>query len=119
MRFGKWVFLLAGASGILMIVPPYFLERHTSEQYPPPITHPEFYYGFFGVTLAWQVMFLVIGSNPIRYRTAMLPAMIEKASFAVAMPIPTPRIRRAVTANVGLRRNPRSARRTSRQKRLT
>ena len=37
--------------------------------------------------LSWQVMFLVIGSNPIRYRTAMLPAMLEKASFAVAIPI--------------------------------
>jgi hypothetical protein len=87
MRFAKWVFLLAGGSGILMIVPPYFLEKQTSEDYPPAITHLEYYYGFFGVTLAWQIMFLVIGSDPIRYRTAMLPAILEKASFAVAIPI--------------------------------
>jgi hypothetical protein len=87
MRFARWVFLLAGASGILMVVPPYFLERQTSEDYPPPITHPEYYYGFFGVTLAWQFMFLVISSDPVRYRRAMLPAMLEKASFAVAIPI--------------------------------
>ncbi len=87
MRFAKWVFLLAGVSGILMVVPPYFLERQTGEDYPPPITHPEYYYGFFGVTLAWQVLFLVIGSDPVRYRTAMLPAMLEKVGFAVAIPV--------------------------------
>jgi hypothetical protein len=87
MRFAKWVFLLAGISGILMVIPPYFLERQAGQDYPPPITHPEYYYGFFGVTLAWQVMFLVIASNPARYRTAMLAAMLEKASFAVAIPI--------------------------------
>jgi hypothetical protein len=87
MRFAKWVFLLAGVSGILMVVPPYFLERQTSKDYPPAITHPEYYYGFFGVTLAWQFMFLVIAKDPVRYRMAMLPAMLEKAGFAVAIPI--------------------------------
>jgi hypothetical protein len=87
MRLAKWVFLLAGVSGVLMVVPPYFLERRTGEDYPPAITHPEYYYGFFGVTLAWQLLFLVIASDPARYRTAMLPAMLEKASFAVAVPL--------------------------------
>jgi hypothetical protein len=85
MRFAKWVFLLAGVSGILQVVPPYFLERQSSEDYPPPITHPEYYYGFFGVTLAWQIMFLVIASDTVRYRRAMLPAILEKASFAFSI----------------------------------
>jgi hypothetical protein len=87
MRFAKWVFLVAGVSGVLMVVPPYFLEHRTGEDYPPPITHPEYYYGFFGVTLAWQFLFLVIASDPVRYRIAMLPAMLEKASFAAAVPL--------------------------------
>jgi hypothetical protein len=87
MRFARWVFLLAGVSGILLVVPPFFLEKQTGEDYPPPITHPEYYYGFFGVTLAWQFLFLVIASDPSRYRQAMLPAMLEKASFAVAIPL--------------------------------
>jgi hypothetical protein len=87
MRFAKWVFLLAGATGILLIVPPYFLERQTGEDYPPPINHPEYYYGFFGVTLAWQFLFLVIATDPVRYRPAMLPAMLEKVGFAVAIPL--------------------------------
>jgi hypothetical protein len=87
MRFARWVFLLSGASGVLIIVPPFFLEARTSADYPPPITHPEYYYGFFGITLAWQFMFLVIGSQPVRYRLAMLPAILEKASFAIAIPV--------------------------------
>jgi hypothetical protein len=87
MRFAKWVFLFAGISGILMVLPPYFLEAKTGEEYPPPINHPEYYYGFFGITLAWQFLFLVIGSDPVRYRLAMLPAMLEKVSFALAIPV--------------------------------
>jgi hypothetical protein len=87
MRFAKWVFLLAGITGILMVIPPYFLEGQFGRDNPPPVNHPEFYYGFFGVTLSWQILFLVIGSSPIRYRMAMIPAMVEKAGFAIAIPI--------------------------------
>jgi hypothetical protein len=87
MRFAKWVFLLAGITGVLMVIPPYFLEKQFGRDNPPTVNHPEFYYGFFGVTLYWQLMFLVVGSDPVRFRRAMLPAMVEKASFAVAIPI--------------------------------
>ena len=86
MRFAKWVFLVAGVSGVLMVAPMY-LEDRFFQEYPPPTNRPEFYYGFAGVTLAWQFLFLVIASDPVRYRRAMLPAMLEKASFAVAIPI--------------------------------
>lgn len=85
MRFARWVFLLAGAIGVLMIVPTFFLETKTGADYPPPINHPEYYYGFFGVTLAWQLLFLVIGFDPVRYRMAMLPALVEKGSFVIAI----------------------------------
>ena len=86
MRLARWVFLLAGASGVLMVAPLYW-EGRFFQDYPPAINRPEFYYGFAGVTLAWQVMFLVIASDPVRYRPAMLPAMLEKAGFAVAVPL--------------------------------
>ncbi len=85
MRFARWVFLLAGLSGILIVAPLYFLEEQVGRDYPPPINHPEFFYGFAGVTLAWQVMFLVIATDPVRYRLAMLPAMLEKVGFVVAI----------------------------------
>jgi hypothetical protein len=85
MRFAKWVFLLAGITGVLMVIPLYFLEEQFGRDYSPPINHPELYYGFVGVTLSWQFMFLVIGSDPIRFRRAMIPSMLEKASFVVAI----------------------------------
>jgi hypothetical protein len=39
------------------------------------------------VTLAWQVLFLTIAADPARLRPAMLPAVLEKLSFAVAAPV--------------------------------
>src|SRR5262245_705061 len=49
MRFAKWVFLLAGITGILVVIPLYFLEERFGRDQPPPVNHPEFYYGFVGV----------------------------------------------------------------------
>src|SRR4051812_41390183 len=86
MRFARWVFGLAGATGIL-IVAPLYLEGRFFQDDPPPINRPEFYYGFIGVTLAWQLTFLLIASDPVRYRLAMLPAFVEKAGFAFAVPV--------------------------------
>ena len=87
LQFAKWVFRLAGIAGVVVVAPLYFLERQLGQDYPPAINHPEFFYGFAGVTLAWQFMFLVIASDPVRFRLAMLPAIFEKAGFAVAITI--------------------------------
>ena len=38
-------------------------------------------------TVAWQVAFLVISQDPVRYRLIMIPAVLEKAAFAVAAPV--------------------------------
>jgi len=85
MRLARWVFLLAGVSGAIMMLPLYFMEEKLGRDLPPTVNHPELYYGFIGVTLAWQFMFLVIARDPIRYRSAMLPALFEKASYAGAL----------------------------------
>ena len=77
------VFLVAGIYGLLVLVPQYFLEAKTGHDFPPPITHPEYYYGFVGVGVAWQVLFLVLSTNPVRYRLMMIPSMLEKLSFVV------------------------------------
>jgi hypothetical protein len=63
----------------------YFLEDRIGRDQPPAVTHPEFYYGFLGVTLAWQVAFLVIAGDPVRFRPLMIPAMVEKAAFVIAV----------------------------------
>ena len=83
MKFAKYTFLIAGIYGLLVLVPMYFLEEKNGRDFPPAINHPEYYYGFIGVTVAWQVLFLVLSTNPKRYRPMMIPAILEKLSFAV------------------------------------
>ncbi len=85
MKFARWVFLLAAIYGVLALVPMYFQEAMLAQTQPPALTHPEFYYGFIGVALAWQVLFLQLSRDPLRYRPLMIPAMLEKASFGLAM----------------------------------
>jgi hypothetical protein len=85
MKFARRMFFTAGIYGLMVLLPQYFLEERTSRDLPPPITHPEYYYGFIGVAVAWQVLFLILSSNPIRYRPMMIPAILEKASFGIAV----------------------------------
>jgi hypothetical protein len=87
MRFAKIVFLIAGIYGVIVIAPQYFLEAKTGRDFPPPINHPEFYYGFLGVTLAWQILFLMLSRDPVRYRPLMIPAVLEKAGFPIAIAV--------------------------------
>ena len=84
MMFSKRVFRIAGLSGLLILLPMYFVEHRYGMDYPPAITHPEFYYGFAGVTLACQVMFLIISVDPVRYRPMMIAAILEKVAYGTA-----------------------------------
>ena len=87
-RFARRVFTGAAVYGIVALLPQYFLEDRIGRDFPPAITHPEFYYGFVGVALAWQVTFLVIGLDPVRYRPMMLvAALVEKFVFGIAGPV--------------------------------
>jgi hypothetical protein len=87
MKFAKVVFWIASIWGVLVITPLYFLYDTIGRQDPPAITHPEFYYGFAGCALAWQFAFLVIASDPLRFRAMMVPSVFEKFSFAVAQTV--------------------------------
>ena len=81
MRFARWTYLIAGAYGVLLLVPGYFLESKIDA---PPLNHPEFYYAFYGCALAWQFAFLLIASNPVRWRALMPVTFFEKVSFFAA-----------------------------------
>jgi hypothetical protein len=85
LTFARIVFRLAGVYGLLVLLPQYFMEQQIGRDYPPPITHPEHFYGFVGVALAWQVAFLVIAQDPIRFRPFMIVAVLEKAAFGIAV----------------------------------
>jgi hypothetical protein len=84
-KFEKIVFWIAGIWGLVVITPLYFLFDLISQKDPPPITHPGFFYGFVGVALAWQVAFCFIATDPARYRPLMIPCVLEKATYAIAV----------------------------------
>ena len=87
MQFSKIVFYAAGIWGILVLTPLYFLFDLIGRQDPPPITHPGFYYGFVGAGLAWQIAFLIIATNPARFRPLMIACMVEKFTYAVSLTV--------------------------------
>jgi len=85
MRFAKIVFWVAGIWGFLVLTPLYFMFDLISRNDPPPITHPGFFYGFVGLGLAWQVAFIVIATDPVRFRPLMIPCILEKVSWSAAV----------------------------------
>jgi len=87
MKFAKWTFRVAGIYGLLILVPQYFLEVQNGIDYPPAINHPEYYYGFIGVAVAWQIAFLIISIDPKKYRLIIIASIVEKFSYGIAVAI--------------------------------
>jgi hypothetical protein len=86
-KFAKIVFTVAGIVGILQLLPLYFLFDFVGRRAPPVVNHPEFYFGFVGVALAWQVVFLLIGTAPYRYRSVMLLSILEKGAYVSTLAV--------------------------------
>jgi hypothetical protein len=85
MRFANWVFLIAGIYGLLIVTPLFFSEARMGNDFPPPVNHPEWYYGFAGAAFSWQLMYLLIAWDPVRYRSIMLLGAAAKSAFLAAM----------------------------------
>lgn len=100
-RFAQRLLLTVGIYGILVVTPLLFLERQLGERFPPAITHPELYYGFIWVTLAWQIVYLMMWRNPLRFRPMLIPAILGKAGLAISAIVLYAQ-QRLETANVGL-----------------
>ena len=84
MKFAKYTFLVGGIYGLIALLPFYFLEDKVGVDNPPAITHPEFFYGFIGLASVFQIVFLVISTDPLRYRPLMAVSVFEKLSFGIA-----------------------------------
>lgn len=82
-RFARIIFALAGIYGLIVMIPQYWLEKRIGADSPPPITHPEYFYGFIGIVITWQLVFLLIASDPERYRAIMPIAVLEKLAFGI------------------------------------
>ena len=80
-RFARSVLLIAGVVGLIELTPLYFYESTLGRTNPPPLTHPDFYYGFIGVAIAWQVAFIIMSRDPVRYRPLFPALFLEKLLY--------------------------------------
>jgi hypothetical protein len=87
MRFARYVFTFAGIWGLVVLMPLYFSFDLVGRLYPPAVTHPDFFYGFIGVAVAWQFAFLSIGRDPIRLQAMMIPAILEKFIYVATLAV--------------------------------
>jgi hypothetical protein len=85
MKSAKIIFRIAGVWGLLILTPMYFLSDKLGQQSPPALTHTEFYYGFIGSALVWQIAFFIIASDPLRYRPLMIAAILEKFVYVATI----------------------------------
>lgn len=74
------VFLAACAWGALTLLPLPFL-RGAIEQ-AGPLSHPEYFYGFIGVCVVFQILFYLVAQRPLYYRALIPCCALEKAAFA-------------------------------------
>ena len=77
MKAARWIYGGAGIYGLLVLFPGLFSEARLNTDWPPALTHPEFYYGFYGSALVWQLLFLMIAREPARYRALMPVTILE------------------------------------------
>lgn len=80
MKLARWIYLAAALYGLAVLVPGLFLEAQVDPT-GALLAHPEFYYGFYGSALAWQVAFLPIAADPVRFRPLMPVTFLEKLVF--------------------------------------
>ena len=72
MKFVRIIFALAAAWGFVALVPGLFGEAGP---------RPEYYYGFLGLALVFQLVFVMIAIDPVRFRPLIPIAVLEKLSF--------------------------------------
>jgi hypothetical protein len=78
--------MAAGAYGLVVLTPFLFLERQIAAP-ARGLDHPEYFYGFLLIGIAWQLLFLLIAREPVRLRPAMIvAALVEKLPFAIIVP---------------------------------
>jgi hypothetical protein len=79
MKLAKSIFLVAGVLGLISTVPLLLAESMMG------VKQPEFYYGFVCLNICWQILYLVLSTDPSRYRPMMITAILAKGSGTIAL----------------------------------
>lgn len=75
-RWVRWWFRAAALYGLVVLAPLYLVPA-------PGAAAIMAHYGFAGVALAFQLVFWIIGGDPVRHRPLMLAGVAEKAALIV------------------------------------
>jgi hypothetical protein len=82
MAFARLAYLLAGLWGVVVIALGYASYVTGADQSLAAIARPEMIHGFFLTAMPWQLLFLVISRDPLRYNAVMPVTVLEKLPFA-------------------------------------
>jgi hypothetical protein len=82
-RLARRVFAVAGIYGLIVLLPLYFAEPLLAAR--ASVNHPEYFYGFIGVASVFQLVYLTIARDPVRFRPLMPLAVLAKLNFFIAV----------------------------------
>ena len=85
MVFAKRVFTWAAIFGFVMVGPLFLAEGLVARIQGHAVADPHWYYGFAAVALAFQVVYLMIGRDPARYRPLMPVCGLAKFGFGIVV----------------------------------
>lgn len=75
MKIARWIFLAAGALGLVPLAPIlYELARGGQDMLPTGESMGLFMYIFFALYVFWQVFYFFLAANPVRFRPLMILA---------------------------------------------
>ena len=81
-RHARWLFRGAAIYGAILLLPIYFLEGRVGAP-AARLPAPEYFYGFVGAALSFQILYWIIGGTPRHYHPLMLLGVVAKLSFWV------------------------------------
>lgn len=82
-RTARLIFAVAGGYGLIVLIPLFFIEPWLV----PAPSRPEDYYGFLGSAAAFQLVYLTIARDPVRFRPLMPIGALAKLAFFGAVAI--------------------------------
>jgi len=82
MKSTRWIFLIAGILGLLLVIPvAYNLITSGQELLPNFESTGLFVYVFLFQYTCWQIFFFIISRDPARYRPMMILAFLVEVSM--------------------------------------
>ena len=80
MKFARWVFLAAGIFGLVLLIPlVYSILVSRQPILPGGSSVGLFFYVSVFQYVCWQILYLFLAKDPLRYRPIMIPAFLAIA----------------------------------------